>query len=446
MKKFYILIFTFIILCDSVSFGQYAISPRVGVEIDRSEREYFGLFPSIEGFVLAKSSVLSDSLVKFVVTRSLNGVNSDTSFSISPTVVQILAGFIENFESVRRNENVVNWNLFAGLASSGPAIESKLNDVVEITIETFTGDELHGILLFAGDSSVFLWQSKDEYNRHTLQFIGKSVPYSNIKNIQIVREGKFWSGFGQGFLYGGLTGAAIAGVSLAAGAEGYALLVILPLPISLGLLVAFHAGFIAAILSNDIYRELDGSADEYRDILPLLKENTVFPSYPPPELQHFEVMKDNIHSPQLPDSLKSKKIATQNVIYCEYVGIPGNNDCISVNYERSILENLWLRFGIGFGNIDYRNHQGTGEGLMLMAVFMTGGNNKIEFGLGASYFEYKNKYFYGGSNNSNNTDFAPAAVVAYRYQPTKGGLLFRIGWTYDYLRTWPLQLSLGWAF
>ncbi len=59
MKKI-ILLLAFITLCTGEVFAQYALSPRVGVEIDQRAREYFGLFPTIEGFISAKISASSE--------------------------------------------------------------------------------------------------------------------------------------------------------------------------------------------------------------------------------------------------------------------------------------------------------------------------------------------------------------------------------------------------
>lgn len=145
---------------------------------------------------------------------------------------------------------------------------------------------------------------------------------------------------------------------------------------------------------------------------------------------------------QQSDSSASRQEITKNALYGEFAAYLFNG-CISLNYERSITEELWLRVGYGSGgyrSVDGDSH-GDGKGGMLMALYLLGGSSKFEVGLGASFI-------YGIINNTAQEDWwlIPAASLGYRYQPTDGGIMFRVGLTYDYYGGVPCQISLGCAF
>ena len=145
---------------------------------------------------------------------------------------------------------------------------------------------------------------------------------------------------------------------------------------------------------------------------------------------------------QTADSSTVNQAAVHNVIYFEVATflIMGS---VSLNYEHSINENYWLRIGYGGGYlIDFANKRDTwGRGPMIMAMYLMGDNNKLEFGLGGTFL-------YGKIHHFNAVDWwlFPAASIGYRYQPSDGGVLFRVGLTYDYYMGAPVELSIGYAF
>jgi hypothetical protein len=143
-------------------------------------------------------------------------------------------------------------------------------------------------------------------------------------------------------------------------------------------------------------------------------------------------------------------VTARNVIYFEFASmILGGS--LSLNYERLVAPDLWLRFGYGVGAISgIDNDYGWGQGPLLMGLFLPGRNSKFELGLGGSFMYGNLKAFQRNSSRNyiSQADwwFIPAASIGYRYQPSDGGLLFRIGLTYVYYGGFPLQISFGYAF
>jgi hypothetical protein len=286
-----ILTLALLTLCTGVSSAQYELSPRLGEEIDQAEREYFGLFPAVEGFLSAKAVPRADS-VDFVITRT---GKADTTVSTDSTTAKNLVRFIENFEKVRSRGSGENWNLnevnleyLNGLAASSTALETEMGEGVEITIETPNGVRLTGKLLLAQDSSLVLWGSNNPYNWRSMRKSGKVVPVSDINTITLKSAGEsnFDSGAGYGAIIGTLAGA-LTGVVIESGwtsSEGSGIAIV-----SLGIVGAISGTLFGAIIgastNEDIRGELGGSADAYRESLPVLRENAVFPDLPPPELK-----------------------------------------------------------------------------------------------------------------------------------------------------------------
>jgi hypothetical protein len=265
----------------------YVLSSRVGEDIDRSERDYFGLFPSAKDFVSARSFAHTDGRVEFMITWQTNEGISHSTFTINAENAEVLRGFVEDFEMVLRKERQVRWDLIAGLARV-PSFA--YNDGVEMTITTRGGEQHTGTVLYATDSLLVLWQSTDPYNWRNLKSSGKTVRFSEIEHIVIKREGRFWSGLGYGALIGGGLGAVIGLASgddtgglfrLSAGAKA------LLLSIGLGIPAALAGGITGAIQGTDEDFVMRGNAETYKAIVPALKEDAIFSSLPPPELQTF---------------------------------------------------------------------------------------------------------------------------------------------------------------
>lgn len=285
MKSFIILLLLIIITLNSTK-AQYSISPRLGAEIDKSEKEYFGLFPKIKNFTSAKTIVQTDNKVEIIITRTAKGIVTDTTFKISTKLANNLASYIEGFEQCRNKERQVNWNALEGLAIYTPALESEIKEGTELDVVTNKGEKIHGKLLFASDSAIVLVQNATKYNWSNFSQNAKLIKVQNMNYIKIERTGSFWQGVGFGALIGGggWTAGSIAGGALDNYFGGVIVIVGAIIFSSIGIVVG---GVVGAILDIDTDQSIYGQINEFKDFLPYLKNNSTFSTFPPPELVKF---------------------------------------------------------------------------------------------------------------------------------------------------------------
>ncbi|MCX6148217.1 MAG: hypothetical protein NTW25_13365 [Candidatus Kapabacteria bacterium] len=284
--KSLIILLLFEIIIINTSNAQYSISPRLGAEIDKSEKEYFGLFPNIKNFTSAKANVLADNKVEINITRTVKGIVTDTTFIVSTKLANNLASYIEGFEQCRNKERQVNWNALEGLATNVPALESDINEGIELDIVTNTNEKIHGKLLFASDSTAVIVQNATKYNWSNFSQNVKLVKVQNMNYIKIERTGSFWQGVGFGALIGGggWTAGSIAGGALKGSYGGLIVMVGAIFFTAAGTVIG---GVVGAILDIDTDHSVDGQINEFKDFLPYLKNNSTFSNYPPPELVKF---------------------------------------------------------------------------------------------------------------------------------------------------------------
>lgn len=117
-----------------------------------------------------------------------------------------------------------------------------------------------------------------------------------------------------------------------------------------------------------------------------------------------------------------------NSIYFELFG---NGFLYSVNYDRIIAGNIGARVGImslssldfGLASIDKMT------AVPPMINYLSDGDSKIEIGAGVVFLSTSGGSVLFLGNNKDMHYTYKTAVIGYRYQPAKGGFLFRIGFT-----------------
>lgn len=117
-----------------------------------------------------------------------------------------------------------------------------------------------------------------------------------------------------------------------------------------------------------------------------------------------------------------------------YVEILGNGGIYSVNYERIVVEHFALRLGFGVAKTVNLFFSDTNDKTTIIAVPVLGsllfGERKSKLELGAGFlFGHKNVKSASGNSKTGSAIFDLTGVVGYRYQPSSGGFLFRIGIT-----------------
>ncbi len=434
-----ILSLSFCFICTGELCAQYVLSPRVGDVIDKNEREYFGLFPTVAGFVSATTSLEQDQQVRFVIARAENGVTGDTTFTIRPTVVNYLVRYIESFETVRGRTNKVSWDFLEGLAASGPVIENKLGDGNETTVLMRNGEQLHGKLLYADDSALVLWQSQEQYNWRTLELFGRKVHPSNVEHITIEHDGHIGGGLGYGALIGTVP-LLILGLIVSQAADdcghcgipgGPGVVVVAGLIGASG--GAIIGGTIGAIQDIDADREVGGSIEKYHKILPFLSEKAIFTSAPPPELEQIKNVSASDNT--LLSGTVNQLIEEATPSNAFYVELGGNSDGISVNYEWRFATDFSARIGAGLSNGTQEISMALAMPILVYYFFSLGSGHNIQLG--------------GGVLVRTDEPSACATVsIGYRYQPKHSGFIFEAGFTPNlyYTQAFPFGLGVGYAF
>src|SRR5207249_4804519 len=90
-----------LIICWSRSAAQvdtssFILSPRIGNELDSTEREYFGLLPRISHFVSARTSKTSDGNVTITIARQQAGA-ADTTIRLTPQSAEELSKYVNEY-------------------------------------------------------------------------------------------------------------------------------------------------------------------------------------------------------------------------------------------------------------------------------------------------------------------------------------------------------------
>lgn len=153
---------------------------RLGDTIDPYEREYFGLFPGLEGFTSASLLVEGDRL-RFVVHRSAGA--ADSSIELSHRQALLLERLVDKYESILQTYPAAEddtpddpdrqgFELRFGPLLQGGMLRLRRvseNDVPRVTILLRNGETLRGSMLFVRDCMLalrtadgpFSWRSAD---------------------------------------------------------------------------------------------------------------------------------------------------------------------------------------------------------------------------------------------------------------------------------------------
>ena len=201
-------------------------------------------------------------------------------------------------------------------------------------------------------------------------------------------------------------------------------------------------GTLSTVLADKKTETVSGDYEHFRTILPRLLKNAAFESRTS-ELQMF-ITENNSPPEATPwdtSFTEAEEPTVENAVYYEWASILFCSS-LSINYERAIAPHFSIRLGYGLGgSLDFDGGGSSGAGPMLMAVFLSGGQHKLEVGIGASLLNIK-------TNNDRFFDWwiYPAASIGYRYHPADAGVLVRLVLTYDYYFGTPVGLSIGYVF
>lgn len=165
------------------------------------------------------------------------------------------------------------------------------------TIMTRSGKTHTGTLLYATDTLLVLWRSKEPYNSRKLFDFANPYHFSEIHWIFVGRDievgkGDLWQGVGYGAITGLIIGGIIAPMIDDSSPGSYAnftwamrIAAVIGLT-GLGSCVGGIVGGSSGRGSSRVGGVLvGGDAEAYNRLVPRLKKNSIFSSKPPPELQ-----------------------------------------------------------------------------------------------------------------------------------------------------------------
>ncbi|HSG99001.1 MAG TPA: hypothetical protein VLB27_03065, partial [candidate division Zixibacteria bacterium] len=139
------------------------LTARVGHEIDSLEREYFGLFPRVEGFVSAKMFRLSDGSMQAHLKLARDDRAVDSVLIFGEHSAQRLADYIDRYE-VTRSEGVYTHNHVYILASRTNYFRS---DMQSLIYSFRDGRETDGVILWASADSLILLRNASTFDWKT---------------------------------------------------------------------------------------------------------------------------------------------------------------------------------------------------------------------------------------------------------------------------------------
>jgi lipoprotein signal peptidase len=183
------------------------ISARLGNEIDKYERTYFGLFPSITNFVRAKISAGDQGSVQITIEREVHSVIRDSAITLDKIDVYFLKDYVEHFEIISMNasesDRVALTFKYKRLIGKG-VMELRLislSDPTEIIVTRSDRLRCEGVLLYADHQCVVLVKKKNIFAWNNSSAFAV-IPVSEISTITYPHRGNIIDGFGKGFLIG----------------------------------------------------------------------------------------------------------------------------------------------------------------------------------------------------------------------------------------------------
>ena len=261
MIKYYLIIISIVLFCNSDFLWSQQekpiqISALIGDTLDLVERDFYELFPSIEGFQYATYSLSSDSLIQVKVYYMYGNELRDTVNTIG----------LKSLTNIRARVNKIDEDF-------------KPNEMGEkVSIEKLSSEMLEGELLYVSPNSItFIPKYEPDYELEDYTDLIEVYNFSEIKSITIINESDFSSSC---LRIGGFTalGAIVAGALVQGASEGIDQLsaeivgvIIVAAGIAVGILLEMNA-------TNDEEIDLDKDFD-YKRLKTYARYNRFEPEY-----------------------------------------------------------------------------------------------------------------------------------------------------------------------
>jgi len=282
---FFQLVFLIILLnvCPNPVFAQnekeeFILSPRVGLEIDSNEVEYFNIFPdlnNVKGVIYKLDNFMN---LRMLVSLA-NG--KDTTIMFSKLGVEELRTYINKHEILADSQNIVNWDLLPGYGISKMNFFERHGSIVFVHCDSVV---YSGKLLRVTDNELILWTSTQPFRPETWNVFSKKIPIDSIDKIERKQDltGKIF-----GITLGAGIGAALLNI-------GFSVFNSQNLSVENTLYLVAGGGVIGAglgwfydklTLSRRKYR-IFKNRDNFLKNRPNLEKRAIFTSIYPPELKN----------------------------------------------------------------------------------------------------------------------------------------------------------------
>jgi hypothetical protein len=264
-----------------------SISPRIGSGIDVQERDYFGLFPGFDGFVLARTYTAHGDTTLVVAQWERAGAGGDSTITLDLATAVELRRYIEEVEHVIEGKLTIRWDMIYQLAQLPARDLDRKGRATKVIIEP--GREVSGELIFASPDVLVIAQGGHGFCWDSAGTCVKAIAPSEIRQIKITTGTSAWEGMALGAGLGTALGFGLVGKLDAADStdRGYCARDYL---LGAGILggVGFLAGTVygAARGSEDTY-DVFADPNRYAAHLEEIKGKAFFRDVTPPEFRQY---------------------------------------------------------------------------------------------------------------------------------------------------------------
>ena len=268
MKNINSLLIVCLILCSiTITNAQQEkpiqINALIGDTLDLVERDYYSLFPTIDGFQYAVYSQYQDSLIKVTVYYLSEGEIRDTTNIIG----------LKSLENIRERVNKIDQGY-------------RPNEMgKKISIKKLNGETIEGEFLYVQPNSIIIIPIYEPtYNLEEYIDLIESYKFSELSSVTIINESSFTSSC---LRIGGLSfsGALVGGIIMASGSSSEG---------SSFLNSAFIGGiiFLAALVGSIVWAIVAASDEEIELIddfdYKILRQYSRFTRFEPEYLKKFQ--------------------------------------------------------------------------------------------------------------------------------------------------------------
>lgn len=166
---------------------EFAISARIGSEIDKNERDYFNLFPKINNFISAKTLIDEKGEKKIIIEYDSSNIKMKQELAFSQEMLTNIKNAIEKYEYLyskimTADKIEVNWDLIPTSIMFPSYRYNEENDKY-FKFKTISGNVISGKLLWADSLFIILSPENYRYGWVNVDSVSTIIHFSEIDEI-----------------------------------------------------------------------------------------------------------------------------------------------------------------------------------------------------------------------------------------------------------------------